>query len=233
MSSNLIVILSRALLDLEWQDLFPGGNRQTSRYAYPVSIALPTTVNLQTDVKIIEDSGIKNFNLTGLSYETDSTGRYIILDFQMYGRWPNNLTLDDAGQVTLPGYPGVVTVDSYTMPTCVKTSGTGPFTTNDFCYQNGQVRINIGEQCDIGGTYAFNFDTQCMANAANNDCAGKVLSANAAIGTPDASGALKLDLCNGLYNTVASVTGQMVADKPEGYFFGWYLVISRRTLSSI
>ena len=88
-SSSAIFFLSLTLLHRsEWQDLFPGGNRQTSRYAYPVSIALPTTVNLQTNVKIIEDSGIKNFNLTGLSYQTDEEGkRYLVLDFQMYGRW--------------------------------------------------------------------------------------------------------------------------------------------------
>jgi hypothetical protein len=157
------------LLDLEWQDLFVGGNRQTSRYSYPVSIALPTTVNLQTDIKIIEDSGIKNFNLTGLSYETDGGSRFMLLDFQMYSRWPNNLTLDDAGMVTLPGFTGAVTLDSYNLPNCTKTSGTGPYNTNDFCYQSGTVRINIGTQCDIGGTYAFNFDTQCMANAADNN----------------------------------------------------------------
>jgi hypothetical protein len=66
-----------------------------------------------------------------------------------------------------------------------------------------------------------------MANAANNDCNGKVLSANAFIGTPDvADGPLKLELCNGLYATAAAVTGEMVADKPEGYFFGQFLLIS-------
>lgn len=71
---------------MEWQDVFAGGNRQTSRYAYPVSIALPTTVNVQTDVKILEDSGIKNFNLTGLSYETSGNNRYLLLDFTMFSR---------------------------------------------------------------------------------------------------------------------------------------------------
>lgn len=71
---------------IEWQDAFPGGNRQTSRYAYPVSVALTTTVNVQTDVSVLEESGIKNFNLTGLAYETDNGNRYLLLDFSMYSR---------------------------------------------------------------------------------------------------------------------------------------------------
>lgn len=38
-----------------------------------------------------------------------------------------------------------------------------------------------------------------MPGAANTqDCTGKVLTANALIGTPNASGALELDLCNAL-----------------------------------
>ncbi|KAI9034201.1 hypothetical protein DFJ74DRAFT_762835 [Hyaloraphidium curvatum] len=209
---------------LEWQDAFPGGNRQASRYAYPVSIALPTTVNVQTDIKVLEESGIKNFNLTGLSYDITDGQRYLIVDFTMFSRWPNNLTLDaDSGYISLPGYTGTVEINSYTLPTCVKTDGSSStaFTTQDFCYQNGQLKIAIGDVCNVGGTYAFNFDTNCFPGAANtNTCTGKVLTANALIGTPNASGALELDLCNALLNTVASVTGVMVADKPQGYFFG-------------
>ena len=72
--------------DVEWQDQFAAGNRQTSRYAYPVSIALPTTVNVQTDIKILEESGIKNFNLTGISYETEGTDRFLVVDFSMFSR---------------------------------------------------------------------------------------------------------------------------------------------------
>lgn len=107
------------------------------------------------------------------------------------------------------------------MPTCVKTSGTGAFTTNDFCYQSGTIRVDLGQTCDVGGTFAFNFDTNCFPGAAaTSTCTGKVLTANAMIGTADATGALHLDLCTTLYNTVTQVTGQMVADKPQGYFFG-------------
>ncbi|KAI9005025.1 hypothetical protein DFJ74DRAFT_402901 [Hyaloraphidium curvatum] len=209
---------------IEWQDPFPDGTSRTSRYAYPVSIALPTTVNVQASVKILEESGIKNFNLTGLSYDVTDGQRFIILDFTMFSRWPNNLTLDaDSGYVQLPGFPGSVEVVSYTLPTCVKTDGSSStaFTTQDFCYQNGQLRIAIGDRCNVGGIYSFNFDTNCFPGAANvQDCSGRVLTANALIGTPNQSGALELDLCNALVNTVAAVTGEMVADKPEGYFFG-------------
>ena len=129
------------------------------------------------------------------------------------------MTLDDT-PITIPGYTGAVEIVSYTLPTCVKTTGTGAFTTDDFCYQNGQLKINIGTQCNIGGTYAFNFDTDCFPNANTQNCKGKVLSANAQIGTANANNVLELDLCSSLYNTVAAVTGVMVADKPNGYFFG-------------
>ncbi|KAI9006999.1 hypothetical protein DFJ74DRAFT_759515 [Hyaloraphidium curvatum] len=149
----------------EWQDVFPGGNRRASRYAYPVSIALSTTVNVETDIK----ADIKNSNLTGLSYDITDGQRFLIVDFTMLSRWPNNLTLDaDSGYISLPGYAGSVEAVSYTLPTCVKTDGSS--------YQNGQLKIAIGDVCNV-------------------------LTANALIGTPNASGALELDLCN-----VASVT---------------------------
>ncbi|KAI9031473.1 hypothetical protein DFJ74DRAFT_754451, partial [Hyaloraphidium curvatum] len=174
---------------LEWQDLFPGGNRQASRYSYPVSIALPMTVNVQADVKLLEESGIKNFNLTGVSVDVTDAGRFIVADFIMHSRWPNNLTLDSTSNyVSLPGFPGSTEIVSYNLPTCVKTDGSNSttFTTEDFCYQNGEVRINIGQQCNAGGIYVFNFKTDCFPGAASTqDCTGKVLRANAAVGTED------------------------------------------------
>lgn len=81
------LVLSCLSSVLEWQDLYSDGKRQNSKYSYPVSIALPTAVQLETNVKILEDSGIKNFNLTGLSFNTESgEGRFVYIDFMMYSR---------------------------------------------------------------------------------------------------------------------------------------------------
>jgi len=177
LAMHLADLFLHAYADIEYEDTFPGGKKGPSRLSYAVSIALPTTVDLSTNVTVNEDSGIKNFNLTGLSYEQNSTGRYLLLDFQMFGRfvaflrmrsrlfaytrmhfvlvvfvssWPNLLTLAD---ITIPGYTATSAVNSYTSPSCLKTSGEMPFTTNDFCYQNGQVAIALGpDVCQVGGT---------------------------------------------------------------------------------
>lgn len=120
--------------------------------------------------------------------------------------------------VTLPGFPGTVTISTYNLPTCVKTDGTNSttFTTDDFCYQSGELVIDVGSQCDAGGVYAFNFDTNCFPGTNNvNSCKGKVLSANAYIGSPDDTGKLVLQLCGGLYATAESVTAEMVASIPS------------------
>lgn len=135
-------------------------------------------------------------------------------------RWPNNLTLADNGAVTLPGFRGNVTVAQYTLPTCVKTDGSNSttFTTDDFCYQSGSIKIDVGPQCNVGGAYSFNFDTHCFPNSGtNNDCTGKVLSANALIGSPNENGELTLDLCGGLFAQVADVTAIMISDQPLSY----------------
>lgn len=79
--------LTRLLAGLEWQDLYSNGQRRASRYSFPVSIALPTVVKLDTEVKIIEDSGIKNFNVTGLSFEAEGeSSKFILIDFTMFSR---------------------------------------------------------------------------------------------------------------------------------------------------
>lgn len=131
--------------------------------------------------------------------------------------WPNKLTLAD---INLPaGLTGTVTVNSYSPPTCVKTdSTTNPFNVSDFCYQNGELKVAIGDTCEVGGAYKFNFNTDCFSNTANNDCTNKVLSANAFVGTQTVpAGPLSLDLCAAINNQVAAVTAVMFADKPEGY----------------
>lgn len=134
-------------------------------------------------------------------------------------RWPNNLTLAENASVTLPNFAGNVTVVQYSLPTCVKTDGSNStvFTTDDFCWQSGQVKIDVGPQCNVGGAYSFNFDTHCFPNAGTNDCNGKVLSANAYIGDADENGDLTLDLCGGLIVDTSDVTAIMVSDMPLSY----------------
>lgn len=101
--------LCRNSLRLTWNDTFPGplGTNRTvgSSLLFPIEVDLPTTGDLQADVAIVEDSGIRNFNLTGFFLSQGEDGsRNLVLDFQMYSRWPNNLTY--ATISSLPFTPG-------------------------------------------------------------------------------------------------------------------------------
>ena len=125
--------------------------------------------------------------------------------------------------MTLPGYSGDVSIVSYQTPVCIKTgNGTSSFNTSDFCVQAGQLRVLVGNQCEIGGTYQFRFKTDCMTvGTATNNCTEGTLLADAFVGTALPNETLSLDICSAIFNTISPVTASIQPSRPMGeYQFG-------------
>jgi hypothetical protein len=207
-----------------WNDSFPGPlgtNRSVgSLISYPVEVNLPTTVDLAADISLVEESGIRNFNLTGFFFAQSESGeRTLVLDFQMYSRWPNNLTFNTISSLPFtPDGPIIpLELQGPNLDMCNKTAA-GTYSTDSMCWQFGSVSIPLGSVCNVSGPYTFAFASNCFRNAATSNCLGTTLTALALIEG--------VDLCSGLYGEVAQVQGNLTADKPDGYFFGDTVVLT-------
>lgn len=206
-------------LRITWNDTFPGPlgqpNIVNSTLQWAIQVNLPTVVDLQADVAIVEDSGIRNFNLTGFFLTTTATGeRALVLDYQMWSRWPNNLTYHIISSLPFTPAGPLKTLDLQgpDLSLCRKNPPDGPFTTDAECWQYGSIEIPLGSVCNISGPYVFDFDSNCFPGAGTSTCSGTTLRANALIEG--------IDLCGSLLATAGNVTGNLTVDKPNGYFFG-------------
>jgi hypothetical protein len=184
---------------------------------WSIEINLPTVVYLQADVSTIQESGIKNFNFTGLFFTTKDDGsRALVLDYQMWSYWPNKLGYDTISSLPFTPAGPLTTVEMQgpDISLCQKNPPEAAvFTTKATCWQFGSIEIPLGDVCDVSGPYTFTFDSGCFDGARpNNDCTGTKLSANALIEG--------VDLCASLLATAGNVTGNVTLDKPDGYVFG-------------
>jgi hypothetical protein len=78
------------LFYIEYRDLFidPGSRLVESRLTYPISLTFPDTVDMSFgNMTVIEESGVQNFTLTGLSFDSSGADRYLLLDFRMVSRY--------------------------------------------------------------------------------------------------------------------------------------------------